>query len=113
LSYLLYRKGWHVAYCDLVRMKHLGGTTYGKTRNTISREEYQRNAKAFCADYFRTRYGDDWDEVFKKVLPDEVGINTYKKHRRYWEMGTDNKKLSMTGRVINGARKIMQRLRTG
>lgn len=113
LSYLLYRQDYHVAYCDRVRMKHLGGTTYGKTKNTISREEYQRNAKAFCADYFRAHYGDDWDSEFTRVLPAGIEVNTYKKHRRYWEMSKDNKKLSWMGRIKNGASHIVQRLRRG
>lgn len=85
LAYKLYSKGWHVAYCDKVTMKHLGGTTYGKVKGMISREEYQRNAKEFCAHYFREYYGNNWDEEFTKTLPPEIEFNTFKLHRRYWE----------------------------
>lgn len=85
LSYKLHQGGWRVAYCDRVIMKHLGGTTYGKTKNTVSREEYQRNAKAFCAKYFRTVYGRDWDRLFARALPPDVKINTFEIHRRLWE----------------------------
>jgi hypothetical protein len=87
LSYRLHRAGRRLAYCDRVVMKHLGGTTYGRTRNTVSRAEYQKNAKAFCAEYFRRTYGEDWDALFTQVLPPEVSVNTFKLHRKLWESG--------------------------
>ena len=85
LSYLLYCNGYRVAYSDIVTMKHLGGTTYGKTKNTISRESYQKNAKLFCANYFVDRYGSNWDTEFTRVLPDDIEINTFRLHREFWE----------------------------
>jgi GT2 family glycosyltransferase len=86
LTYKMYQKGWFIAYCDQVVMKHLGGTTYGSTKNTISRDEYKKNARMFCAKYFVETYGEDWDEKFTKCLPGDVETNTYKLHRKFWEM---------------------------
>jgi GT2 family glycosyltransferase len=85
LSYKLYSKGWKLAYCDRVNKRHLGGTTYGKTKNTISRDDYIVNAKRFAADYFRKTYGESWDDDFSKVLPIGISVNTYRVHRRLWE----------------------------
>ena len=66
-------------------MKHLGGTTYGKVKGTISRDEYLLNAKRFAATYMRSHYGPNWDEKFSKVLTDDVVFNTYTKHKKRWE----------------------------
>lgn len=85
LSYKLYSKGWKVAYSDTVKMKHLGGTTYGKAKGTISRDEYQKRAKEFAARYFVEHYGKNWDEEWTKVLPPEVDFNTFKSGRKTWE----------------------------
>jgi 2-polyprenyl-3-methyl-5-hydroxy-6-metoxy-1,4-benzoquinol methylase len=85
LAYQLYSAGWFVAYCDSVNMKHLGGTTYGKTKNTVSRDEYQFRAKEFAARYFVENYGKNWDDIFTTVLPENIKINTFKMHRRLWE----------------------------
>ena len=85
LSYKLYSNGYKVAYCDVVQMKHLGGTTYGKVKGTISRDEYLLNAKRFAATYMRSHYGPNWDEKFSKVLTDDVVFNTYTKHKKRWE----------------------------
>ncbi|MEM8710958.1 MAG: hypothetical protein AAGG01_08405 [Planctomycetota bacterium] len=65
LSYLLYSRGYTVAYSDDVEYRHLGGTTYGAAgTNTISREEYQVRAKRFAYAYFSQVYGPKWDQVF-------------------------------------------------
>lgn len=90
LAYKLYSKGWWVAYCDKVPMKHLGGTTYGKAKGTISRDEYQFRAKEFAARYFVEHYGSDWDEKFTKVLSPDIKINTFKIHRYFWESALEN-----------------------
>jgi GT2 family glycosyltransferase len=84
-SYNLYRKGWWVAYCDKVTMKHLGGTTYGTLKGIPSRQEYKRNASKFAAFYFYNHHGKDWDKKFSKVLPPEVKINAFPPHRKIWE----------------------------
>ena len=84
LAYKMYSNKWKVAYCDKVVMKHLGGTTYGKTKNTISREQYIKNAKRFAANYFRKNYGNNWEVKFTKVLPKSVKHNTFVLHKRYW-----------------------------
>jgi hypothetical protein len=91
-SYFLYKNKYRIAYSDKVVMKHLGGTTYGKTKNTISRESYQENAKAFCTNYFRDTYGDDWDDKLSSVLPEDIQINTFKLHRKYWENEVSGKR---------------------
>lgn len=93
LAYKLYSNGWKIAYCDKVTMKHLGGTTYGKAKGTISREEYQRKAREFAARYFVECYGSRWDNEFAKVLPPEI---EFKEHflraRESWESVFDGKK---------------------
>jgi GT2 family glycosyltransferase len=101
LSYHLYSNGYSIAYCDSVKMKHLGGTTYGKTKNTISREKYQENAKLFCMNYFRKKYGENWDEVFSRVLPRGIEHNTYRIHKMLWEKETMPRRLE----------KVMNRIR--
>jgi hypothetical protein len=95
-AYKLYSKGWQVAYCDRVTMKHLGGTTYGAVKDTISRREYQRRARIFAARYFVEHYGSKWDEDFSKVLPPQVEINAFGLHRRLWEARLDPKELGAT-----------------
>ncbi|ACM19809.1 glycosyltransferase [Geotalea daltonii FRC-32] len=87
LSYKVYRTGkWSIAYCDTVHYEHLGGTTYGKTKNVVSRDEYTLNAKRFAASYFVKQYGRDWDEKFTDALPTDVTLKeTYSRHRTYWE----------------------------
>jgi hypothetical protein len=85
LSYKLYRDGWFLAYCDAVRMKHLGGTTYGAGTNTISRAQYRREAQRWAARYFLRTYGPRWDELFSQHLPPQITRNTYRAHRRFWE----------------------------
>jgi hypothetical protein len=74
-----------VAYCDKVVMRHLGGTTYGKVSSAESRAAYQKNAKAFAAEYFREKYGKDWDRVFSASLPPEAENNNFVSHRIFWE----------------------------
>ncbi len=87
LCYKLYRTGkWMVAYCDTVHYDHLGGTTYGQTKNVVSRAEYNENAKKFAAHYFIENYGHDWDKRFESALPPEVTLrDTYARHRAYWQ----------------------------
>jgi len=87
LSYKLYlTKKWALAYCDIVHYEHLGGTTYGKTKNVVSRDEYILSAKRFAAKYFVKNYGNKWDEQFTATLPHDVTLrNAYSRHRAYWE----------------------------
>jgi len=85
LSHKLYKRGLCVAYDDKVQMKHLGGSTYGKKTGTISRDEYQKRAKRFAANYFKKTYGEKWDEEFSRHLPKDIKINTYKEHKKLWE----------------------------
>ena len=79
----VYRHGWCIAYCDIAKMLHYGGTTYGKN-DTISRNEYIQNAKKFASKYFIRNYGEDWDTEFGRLLPKGV-INSYTVHRKLWE----------------------------
>lgn len=90
LAYKAYKNGWRVGYADIVYMTHFGGSTYGKAKGTVSREEYQRRAKKFAAEYFVKTYGENWDDKFTKVLheqisPEHIKVNTFKEHRRLWE----------------------------
>lgn len=93
LSYKLHSRGWRMAYCDRVTKKHLGGTTYGAAKNTISRSDYQRRAKEFAARYFAEHYGKDWDEEFSRHLPPEVEINTFPIHRQHLESVLDEREV--------------------
>jgi GT2 family glycosyltransferase len=86
-SYKLYRDGWFMAYYDGLNYLHLGGSTYGaKNTKTISREQYQQNAKVFAHNYFESQYGDDWDTQFWKIAQAQQNIkhNTYAMHRKLW-----------------------------
>ena len=85
LTYRMYQKGWFIAYCDKVTMKHLGGTTYGATKNAISRKDYEKNAKMWCARYFVNTHGEDWDRKFSRYLPPEIKFNTYTSSRMIFE----------------------------
>jgi len=84
LAYKAYSANRYVGYANKVFMHHFGGSTYGK-KGTISRDEYQREAKKFAASYFVKNYGEDWDDKFSKVLPADIKVNTFKEHRRLWE----------------------------
>ena len=99
LSCKLYRRGWFLAYSDDVSYRHLGGSTYGaKDTHTIPRAEYQRNAKRFAYDYFRTRYGDNWDEVFwRATAGHDIELNTYAEHKRFWATGFSAEELLQRG----------------
>lgn len=81
----VYGEGWCVAYCDLAKMHHFGGTTYGR-KGMVSRDAYIRHAKAFARSYFGEHYGKSWDKEFARFLPGGV-TNTYAKHRKQWERG--------------------------
>lgn len=87
-AYKLYSKEMCVAYYDNLSYLHLGGTTYGAAgTNTISRAEYQKNAKRFADEYFVRVYGEDWDERFWNTAISrfpEIELNTYQMHRRLW-----------------------------
>lgn len=85
LSYHMYSNGFYVAYCDLVTMKHLGSTTYGKQKDLISRDEYKKQASRFAAFYFVKKYGKNWDQRFSAVLPKSVEINAFPPHRAIWD----------------------------
>ena len=84
LSHKMYRAEWFIAYCDRVVMKHLGGTTYGQTRGTVSRQDYQKRAAQFARDYFVSTYGENWDADFSACLTPDVEDN-YKRHRELFE----------------------------
>jgi len=84
-AYNVYRKGWFLAYSDIATVYHApGGSTYGKVV-PISRHEYQRRARAFASRYLRQKYGENWDEVFTAVLPEDVEINTFPWQKEVWE----------------------------
>lgn len=87
LSYKIYRTGkWALAYCDTVQYEHLGGTTYGQTKDVISRAEYEKNARRFAAHYFIEHYGRNWDKEFTDVLPADVTQRgAYARNRNGWE----------------------------
>ncbi len=87
LSHKIYRTGkWSLAYCDAVQYEHLGGTTYGKTKNVVSRDDYIERARKFAAHYFIEHYGRNWDKEFTDILPADVTQRgTYTRHRKYWE----------------------------
>jgi len=85
LSYKMYSAGYKVAYCDVVQMFHMGSSTYGKVKNTVSREEYLLNAKKFAARYMVEHYGKKWDKKFSNALSNDVKFNTYTKHRNSWQ----------------------------
>ncbi|MEZ5976934.1 MAG: methyltransferase domain-containing protein [Planctomycetota bacterium] len=89
LAYRCYSNGWFVAYSDDVAYRHLGGSTYGrKGTNTVSREEYQRNAKAFATEYFVREYGEDWNErFFAATRGHQIEVDTFTEHRAYWSDG--------------------------
>jgi GT2 family glycosyltransferase len=89
LCYKLYAAGHKVAYCDKVVMKHLGGTTYGKAKNTVCRVEYRKRAAQFAARYFIEHYGNSWDEELCSVLPPEVDLHLWRKGRKRWEASLD------------------------
>lgn len=86
LAFKLYSRGWFVAYSDDVSYRHLGGTTYGaKGTNTISREEYQRNARRFAFDYMREHYGVCWEKrFFAATHGHAIEIDTFAQHKRAW-----------------------------
>lgn len=85
-AYKVYEAGWCVAYAENAHVTHLGATTYGQPHTkTISRAEYVKRARQFAGRYFVERYGEDWDVVFSKVLPDDVPVNTFTWSRRNWE----------------------------
>ncbi len=108
-SYKLYSKGWQVAYCDRVTMKHLGGTTYGKAKNTVSREEYQKRAKEFAARYFVEHYGKNWDEDFAKVLPPGLKYNFFKSGRKSWESVFEKKEdKGLTGKMAGAVKRLLK-----
>jgi len=82
--YKIWKAGWMVAYCDIAKIFHFGGTTYGG-KDTPSREEYLRKAVEFARKYFEDKYGKDWDKEFAKVLPDDAWRGIYTFHKRGWE----------------------------
>lgn len=92
LSYKMYSKGFKVAYCDVVRMFHMGSSTYGKVKNTVPRKQYLKNAKRFAATYMRENYGPNWDKLFTEELSNDVVFNTYTKHKLRWEKALEDKK---------------------
>lgn len=94
LAYLLYKNNWFMAYSDVVTLSHAGGSTYGQVTK-ISRHEYQRRARNFASKYLRKHYGENWDELFASVLPEDVEINNYPWQKEVW-----NKKLNRGRRFM-------------
>lgn len=82
-SYKVYKNHWCIAYCDMAKMHHFGGTTYGK-KGAISRDTYRKNAVEFARDYFIRNYGQNWDKEFATMLPGGVR-NTYSFSKQKWE----------------------------
>lgn len=87
LSFKIYSTGkWCLAYCDEVQFEHLGGTTYGKIKSIVSRNEYMDNAMKFAMHYLITNYGYDWDTKFAAALPKDIRERgTYSMHRNSWQ----------------------------
>lgn len=83
LAYKLYKKGWFLAYSDRTTVKHLGGSTYGKTVK-ISRHEYFRRSRIFALKYLEKHYGKDWEKLFTQTLPPEVEENTFVWQKKVW-----------------------------
>ncbi|NOQ22409.1 MAG: hypothetical protein GQ565_07150 [Candidatus Aegiribacteria sp.] len=84
-AYKLYKANYKVAYIDKVCMKHLGSTTYGVVKNTISKEEYRKHAKKFATLYFREHYGSEWDSLFREAATPQIECGQMKRTRKYWE----------------------------
>jgi len=99
LTHKMYRSGYFAAYMDDFNYTHLGGTTYGAAgTNTISRQDYQRNAMRFASDYFRSTYGPDWSRDFWEATWNfPIANNTYFVHRRYWASGFTPEELQQRG----------------
>ncbi|MFP4133945.1 MAG: glycosyltransferase family 2 protein [Halothece sp.] len=84
-AYKMYKAGWFLAYSDIAHLYHdQSGSTYGVVTK-ISRHEYNRRARDFAAKYFRKHYGENWDQLFTSVLPDDVEDNTFPWQREVWE----------------------------
>lgn len=84
-AYKMYKAGWFLAYSDIAHLYHdQSGSTYGVVTK-ISRHEYHRRARDFASQYFRKHYGENWDQLFTSVLPDDVEDNTFPWHREVWE----------------------------
>ena len=96
LCFKLYSAGWFVAYTDDVTYEHLGGSTYGAPgTNTISREEYQRQARRFAYDYFLEHYGPDWEQrFFAATSGHEIEVDTFAEHKRLWSEGFSAEELA-------------------
>ena len=96
LAYNCYRAGFALAYSDDVTYEHLGGSTYGaKNTNTISREEYQREARRFAYDYFLQTYGHDWETSFLAATEGhEIEIDTFAQHKQLWAEGFSAEELA-------------------
>lgn len=86
LSYLGYKKGKKTAYIDKLKMRHLGGSTYGKVKGVPSRKSYQAEAAKFCSLYFRENYGVNWDREFDSVLSSDCeNKKPFEKARKFWD----------------------------
>lgn len=85
LAYLLYKNNWFLAYSDIANIYHdQSGSTYGVVTK-ISRHEYHRRARNFASNYLTKTYGENWDEVFSSVLPDDIEENTFPWQKKVWE----------------------------
>lgn len=85
LAYKLYAQGWFVAYSDRTSYQHAEPWEHGAAANPVSRLLYEQNAKRFAFDYYRSRYGDDWDEKFWTVAaPFHPSFNSFTRDKRVW-----------------------------
>jgi len=82
LSFLLYSKGYCVAYSDDVESRRIDGMNGA---DTMPREEFERRAKRFAFTYFNRVYGADWARVFaERAAPFGPEIDTYSEHEALW-----------------------------
>ena len=85
MAYKMYKAGWFLAYSDKALLYHdESGSTYGVVTK-ISRHEYNRRARNFASKYLRKHYGENWDELFSSVLPQDVEDNTFPWQKQVWE----------------------------
>lgn len=88
LAFHMWTQGWTVAYTDQVRVRHLGGSTFGVNGTaTISRTSYLETAMRFARQHLTNKYGDRWDLTFWRVASSRANIefNTF----TWWRKALD------------------------
>lgn len=87
LSFRMYMEGLKIGYVDRVSYRHLGGSTYGSTKNAVSRQEYVSKAKVFAREWMEKTYGPRWAylmfEMAKSKAPD-IEKDSYSWSRKAW-----------------------------